>query len=96
MELFGRGYVFEHCISTLKLHKEKEQERKTFELYVTDALMCIASNTTHVATIGGIEDYGSSLSTRWIDILEPPKIEPQDNRPCEEIASDIFARIRGK
>lgn len=97
MELFGRGYVIEHCISALNYDRERERERKSFEMYVTDALMAIAENTTHLVGMDGVVDYGKSLQTRWIDMLDDTPIEPQetDDRPCEEIAQDIFARIRG-
>lgn len=58
--------------------------------------MAISSNTTHFMGFEGIVDYGNTLTSRWIDIIEPKPIEPIDDRPCEEIANDIFARIRGE
>lgn len=94
LELFGRGYVIEHCISTLK----SNNELKSFKVYVTDALMAIAENTTHLVGVQGVVDYGRSIKQRWIDLLNPQPVEeekPEDNRPSEEIASDIWERIRG-
>jgi hypothetical protein len=88
--------VIKHCISTLNFRLKAENERKSFEVYVTDALMAIASNTTHHMSLEGIVECGSTMTARYIDIIEPPPIEPIDERPCEEIAQDIFARIRGK
>ena len=34
LELFGRGYVIEHCISSFK----KNNEEMTYRVYVTDLL----------------------------------------------------------
>lgn len=83
--------MIEHCISTLKLLNEE----KSFKVYVTDALMAIADNTTHIVGSQGVVDYGKTINQRWIDILNPPPQEPEDTRPSEEIASDIWERIRG-
>lgn len=89
--------MIEHCISALSYDRKKARELKSFEAYVTDALMLITENTTHVATMGGVVNCGKWLKDRWIDIINDTPIEPQetDDRPCEEIAQDIFARIRG-
>ena len=99
MELFGRGYVIDHCITALNYDREREIERKSFETYVTDALMAIGENTTHLMGFNGVIDYGKAPRERWIDMIDDSTpIEPQeiDERPCEEITEDIFARIRGK
>ena len=63
---------------------------------MTDALKAIAENTTHFAGLDGIVDYGTSLSMRWIDALEPQKEEAveEDDRSCTEIVDDIWERIR--
>ena len=64
---------------------------------MTDALKAIAENTTHFAGLDGIVDYGTSLSMRWIDALEPQKEEPEaevDDRSCIEQVHDIWERIR--
>lgn len=85
--------MIEHCISTLKLNREK----KLYQVYVTDALMAIADNTTHLVGHSGVVDYGRTIKERWIDLMETStKPEPpEDNRPSEQIASDIWERIRG-
>lgn len=58
--------------------------------------MAIAENTTHYLTLNGeMVDYGRTIKTRWIDALSPPPEVPEDNRPSEEIASEIWDRIRG-
>jgi hypothetical protein len=93
LEVLGRGYVIEHCVSSLKL----KNEEKAYRTYVTDTLMAIAENTTHFLGMNGVVDYGKTVKTRWIDILNPPPKEDksEDNRPADEIVSDIWSRIRG-
>ena len=79
-------------MSTLKLNKEKQ----SYQIYVTDALMAIAENTTHLVGMQGVVDYGKTIKERWINTLNPPEETTEDNRPCEEIATDMWERIRGK
>ncbi len=81
--------MIEHCISSLKL----DNEEKAFKVYVSDALMAIAENTTHLVGMQGVVDYGKTIKTRWIDILNPPPKPKEDNRPADEIAADIWNRI---
>ena len=92
----GRRYVIDHCISALKLNNEV----RSYRIYVTDALMAIAGNTTHLLGMEGVVDYGCSISRRWIDALNealnPPPEVPEDNRSCEEIVTDMWSRIRGR
>lgn len=85
--------MIEHCISSLKLYNEE----KSYRIYVTDALMAIAENTTHLLGMQGVVDYGKKFNQRWIELSTsaPKKEEPEDNRPSEEIAEDIWKRIRG-
>lgn len=66
-------------------------------MYVTDSLKAIADNTTHFISLGEVVDYGSTLASRWIEIIEqnPEKDpEPEDTRSCAEITEGIFARAR--
>lgn len=85
--------MIEHCISSLKLNNEL----KTYRIYVTDALMAIADNTTHLVGVEGVVDYGRTIQKRWYDIITatPKKEEQEDNRTAEEIAADIWKNIRG-
>lgn len=62
--------------------------------------MMIADNTTHFVTPKGMEDYGKTFKQRWIDLIAPKdnkqeEEQKEDDRPSEEIAEDIWARIRG-
>lgn len=83
--------MIEHCISALKSNTEE----KSLKIYITDALMAIADNTTHLVGHTGVVDYGRRLNTRWIELLDSKPEPPEDDRPSEEIASDIWERIRG-
>lgn len=85
--------MIEHCISSLKLNREK----KIYQIYLTDALKAIAENTTHLVGSQGVVDYGTRIQSRWIEILDPPPPPPpEDDRPSDEIAADIWSRIRGQ
>ena len=64
-------------------------EDYVYRAYISDALKCIAENTMHFAG-------GSSMTKRWVDVVETKEPEPEDPRPCKEIAADIFKRIRGE
>lgn len=92
MELYGKSYVIEHCVSEYL----KRREDKLYKVYVTDALKAIAENTTHYLGATEMMDYGSSLTMRWIDVLEPKEEVKEDNRPCTEIVHDIWERINGR
>ena len=75
---------------------KSNNEEKSYRIYVTDALQAIAKNTTHFLGIEGMVDYGISINKRWIELFDAPlPEEPEDNRPSEEIAADIWKRIRG-
>lgn len=71
----------------------KAQEEKSFRIYVTDALKAIAENGMHFVIPGhGAVDYGSAMSKRWADVIDPPKPVEVDDRPAKEIAADIWKR----
>ena len=89
LELYGRQYVIDHCVS----ERMKYNEDRLYRVYITDALKAIAENTTHYLGATEMFDYGSSLSARWIDVIEPHE-EIVDERPCEEIVHGIWERIR--
>lgn len=62
--------------------------------------MAISENATHyLAPNGQMVDYGKSFKKRWIDFISKPIMkeekQEEDNRPSEEIAQDIWKRIRG-
>lgn len=73
------------------------REKKAYQIYVTDALMAIADNGTHLVGQHGVVDYGRTINKRWIELITNDKEEPakEDNRSAEEIATDMWSRIRG-
>ena len=60
LELFGNGYVIDHCIALLK----KEREERIYRVYITDGLKAISE------TLQSIRGSGSALSVRWLDLVE--------------------------
>lgn len=91
MELYGRSYVIEHCVS----ERLKQHEEKLYRVYVTDALKTITENTTHYVGAEDMFDYGASINVRWVELIEPQQEEETDDRSCEEIVHDIWERIKG-
>lgn len=92
LTLFGIDFVIDHVLSEIK----RQSEERSYKIYVTDALRAIANNTAQAA----VEQRSyTSLTNRWAEVIEPQE-EPQeieeDTRPCEEIAADIWKRIRKK
>ena len=84
LELFGRGYVIEHCISALS----RKQKENAFKNYVCEALRIITKNTaTH--------EGATYIDGRFSDVIDTSKPKKQDERKCGEIVSGIWARIRG-
>lgn len=87
-----KGYL-----AALPTAAHKHYEDKLFRIYVTDALMSITENTaTHIGLDGPVE-YGVKMTSRWVEVIEGPKEEPpKDDRPCAEIVSGIWERMRGE
>lgn len=92
LTLFGIDFIIDHVLSEIK----RQNEEKSYKIYVTDALRAIANNSAQAA----VEQRSYiSLTKRWADIFEsqerPQEVE-EDMRSCEEIAVDIWKRIRKK
>lgn len=89
-----KGYL-----AALPTAAHRHYEERIYRVYVTDALMTIAENTaTHLGLDGPVE-YGGKMTNRWVDIVEKrePHVEPpEDDRPCAEIVSGIWERMRGE
>lgn len=75
---FGRGYVIDHCISTLK----EKAERKLYDTYLIDAVRYIVNNTA--------SQEKTILNIRYCDILNPP---PEEERSGEEIVNDLRKKL---
>ena len=81
LDLLGRGYVIEHCISSFK----NKSEHEIYKTYVTDALQAIAN--MYSKAHGG---SGDVVTQRYFDLIHPAKPKK------EETAEDIIERIKRK
>lgn len=81
LDLFGSGYVIEHCVSAF-LERQKE---KAYKIYITD---CLYSITNMYSVSHGGKEF--PITKRFFEILEPPKQEKQ------ETAEDVISRMRKK
>lgn len=79
LDLFGKGYVVEHCIAFLQ--RQRKQEELMF--YVTDALMYITQNTANMAG-------GKSIAKRYYELLNP---EPEETRTAQDIIDSIRSKL---
>lgn len=57
LEIFGKGYVIQHCISLF----QEEQETESYRIFVTELLTGILRN------------MGGQVNTRYVDMLYPKK-----------------------
>lgn len=87
LELFGSGYVIDHCVSAFSKEKEIErryEEEKLYRYYLTDCLRVITENTAKSA-----HTEASYINNRFQDIIEP---KPVITKSGDEIAEDIVRR----
>ena len=81
LDLIGRGYVIDHCVSTLIVLNKEEIYRN----YVTQALKAISVNTS--------KEYGGEyMKTDFYSIINPPK---EEKRTAEEIIEQVTSKIKG-
>lgn len=80
----GRLYLIEHCIYVYNA----KQERRAYEIYVTDRLKAINDSVAHVFG-------GSTAEKRYMDFLESaqPKRATEDNRTAEQVISSISEKL---
>lgn len=80
LDLIGRGYVIEHCITSFKNKKQNE----AYKIYMSDAMFTLVNGygKTHGASDNLIKE-------RYIEIIAPPKENVK-----EETAEDIINRIK--
>lgn len=73
LEIMGKGYVIEHCISFF----QKENRQKTYQYYVTDLLWGIARK------------QGLNISERFRDLVEPQKVEGNPKKIISNIINKL-------
>lgn len=79
----GKSYLIQHCTYAYN-HK---QERRAFEIYVSDRVKAINDS---VASVFG----GSTSASRYIDVLERiMDARPEDSRTAEQIISSISDKL---
>lgn len=78
LEIMGRGYVIEHCVSALS----SLQEEQTFKAYTADCLKMIA------------ESMGGQISARFADLVDYGKKTPKKEHTDEEVRANIKAKLR--
>ena len=90
LDLFGSGYVIDHCISALSRKGEKAKEKQkmlTCMNYFADCIKVITENTAKSVR----QDQGSYVTRRLNDLLDSDRTaEPE--RSGDEIAADIIQR----
>ena len=81
MDLFGSGYVIDHCIAALNA----DFENKSLKVYITDRLQNLVEG---LAALGEVKiDL-----PRWIDLIETKDEKPQ--KSSTEIISDIKDKLK--
>lgn len=79
----GRVYLIEHCV----YEYNRKQERKAYEIYVTDRLKGI--NDSIAGYLGG-----RTASKRFFDILmQMSNAQPEETRTADEIISSISKKL---
>ena len=68
LELYGSGYVIDHCISAFSEY----QEHFSYCIYVTDMLRAIVTSGR------------TAEVTRWVDLITPQQEEPQNTEELAE------------
>lgn len=85
LELFGNGYVIDHCIAVFTNEQEeikRQEDEKKYRYYLTDCLKLITENTAKY--VGG-----SYISNRYKDIVDP---QPIIEKTGDEIAAEIIMK----
>ena len=85
MDLFGRGYVLDHCMSTLDFLNKEEAYRN----YITDALRYIVNNTAG-------QEQRTQLKASYMDIINPKSREDdiKDVQEAEKKSEEIINHIK--
>lgn len=82
LELFGSGYVIEHCVSTLNMqHKED-----LFRSYIAKGVELAVSSLTNAFG-------GQAFSISYDELIKPVK---EETRTEEEIVSNIQEKLKGQ
>ena len=87
LELLGRDYVIDHCISRLNLEAEKE----LYQMYVTESLKIIMENTALLTK------SGKAISNRYVDILDNMRNpKPENDIDEQQRAEETILKIKNR
>lgn len=78
VDLMGKGYVVDYCISLLR----KKQEQRRFQVYITDALMIMNNNIQRAFG-------GAKITQRYADYFVKKK---EDKRSAKQIVQDTMRK----
>ena len=81
LELIGRGYAIEHCVSFF--NKKREEQR--YKYYLTDAIRILTYNTSMKGR-GVIEQ-------RYYDLAQKIN-QKEDNRTADDVIDNISDKLR--
>ena len=76
--MLGKSYIIQHCVAFLK----KKTKEEAYRIYVTDALMVIAENTSRF-------NGGREMTMRYADLIS-------EEKPEERTEADIINGIKEK
>ena len=77
----GKGYVIEHCISFF----HRENEKRLYAIYLTDALKMIVLNTSKQGC--------GTITERYADLLHKMDTKTPEKQETEE---EIISRLKKK
>lgn len=78
VDLMGKGYVVDYCISLLR----KKQEQRRFQIYLTDVLMIMNNNIQRCFG-------GAKINQRYADYFGKKK---EDKRSAKQIVQDTMRK----
>lgn len=82
LEIFGKGYVIEHCVAFFR----RKQEEEAYRVYVTDTLKAMAESIANA--------YGGNVPKhRYAEIIQPGRPEVEETRTAHEIISNISKKL---
>ena len=82
LEIFGKGYVIEHCVAFFR----RKQEEQAYREYVTDTLQAMAKSIAN-AYGGDVPKY------RYAEIIQPVNPEVEETRTAHDIISNISTKL---
>ena len=80
LELFGRGYVIQHCVASFR----KKQVNELFMCYVGEGIKIISENTANFCG-------GSSISVSFYDMLHP--VDKKKQKTAQEVIDHLRSKL---